>query len=108
MSNISAQLSDSDDDEYVCEKYLDDELDYIYNLHNNLKSRFPYFISNMDTFTNFLLNTTPYHNIPINESRLNFFESEYDTELAVTFKEINRRYYINKRAWLEYCYLYNN
>lgn len=106
MSNIS--VSDSDDEEYVSETYLDDELDCIFDLHNDLKVRFPYFISDMDKFMNFLLNTTPHHNKLINELRLNVFEEEYHTELTVTFNEISRRYRINKRAWLEYCYLYNN
>jgi|688.fasta_scaffold710567_2 hypothetical protein len=99
-------MSDSDEGEYVCEQSMDDELDCIFEIHNDLKTRFPYFFSDIDNFTKFILHYLP--NESIDQRDLNLFEDYYNKELTVTFNCLNKTYCIDNKSWLEYCYLYNN
>lgn len=97
------------DYEYRGDINFDRELDYIWGLYNNLKNRFPYFHSDIDNFTSFILDPNKHVDvdIAIKDKDLDKFEEKYYTELQLTFDIINTIYYIDRKQWIKYCYLYN-
>jgi hypothetical protein len=103
-----------EDEEYIYdedasyEKDTELEFDYICDLFYDIKNRFPYFHSNITTFTEFILYLPKYENVNINKMYLEFYNKKYYRELQLTFNIINHRYKIDKESWLRYCYLYNN
>lgn len=113
--------SEGEEDEYMYEEYeyeydpdndsedeFGKELDYIWELYNHLKDRFPYFHSDIYNFTYLILDTNRCLNKSVKEKDLDKFEDDYYMELNLTFSIINRIYNIDKTSWIKYCYLYNS
>jgi hypothetical protein len=86
--------NDNDYKENIIDKFMFDESDYIMDLYYDLRDRLPYFLDKLQfaDLLDFIVDikyNLRYNCKPYTADKLNYFESEYSTELETCLYVIN-------------------